>query len=62
MGIIEEYMMPDHINLLVSVPSKMSISSFMEYLKEKSAMMIFDRYSNLKYKFGNRHFGQKDIM
>ncbi|MCR1139369.1 transposase [Clostridium botulinum] len=55
-------MMPDHINLLVSVPSKMSISSFMEYLKEKSAMMIFDRYSNLKYKFGNRHFGQKDIM
>lgn len=34
----------------------MSISSFMGYLKGKSAMMIFDRHSNLKYKFGNRHF------
>jgi putative transposase len=28
----------------------------MGYLKGKSAMMIFDRHSNLKYKFGNRHF------
>ena len=49
-------MMPDHIQLLVSIPPKMSISSFMGYLKGKSAMMIFDRHSNLKYKFGNRNF------
>lgn len=28
----------------------------MGYLKGKSAMMIFDRHSNLKYKFGNRNF------
>ena len=54
--IIEGHMMPDHIHLLVSIPPKMSISSFMGYLKGKSAMMIFDRHSNLKYKFGNRHF------
>ena len=46
----------DHIHLLVSIPPKMSVSSFMGYLKGKSAMMIFDRHSNLKYKFGNRHF------
>ena len=26
------------------------------YLKGKSALMIFDRHANLKYKFGNRHF------
>ena len=26
------------------------------YLKGKSALMIFDKYANLKYKFGNRHF------
>ncbi len=49
--------MPDHIHLLVSIPPKMSVSSFMGYLKGKSAMMIFDRHANLKYKFGNRHFG-----
>lgn len=34
----------------------MSVSSFMGYLKGKSALMIFDKHANLKYKFGNRHF------
>lgn len=54
--ILEKHMMPDHIQLLVSIPRKTSIASFMGCLKEKSAMMIFDRHSNFKYKFGNRHF------
>ena len=49
-------MMPDHIRLLLSIPPKYSVSQVMGYLKGKSAMMIFDRHSNLKYKFGNRHF------
>ena len=35
---------------------KYSISQIMGYLKGKSAMMIFERHANLKYKFGNRHF------
>ena len=42
--------------MLVSIPPKMSVSSFMGYLKGKSALMIFDRFANLKYKYGNRHF------
>lgn len=25
-------------------------------------VVIFDKHANLKYKFGNRHLGQKDIM
>ena len=28
----------------------------MGYLKGKSTMIIFERFSNLKYKYGNRHF------
>ena len=32
------------------------LSSFMGYLKGKSALMMFDKHANLKYKFGNRHF------
>lgn len=48
--------MPDHIHTLVKIPSKMSISNFMGYLKGKSAMMIFARYGNLKYKFENNNF------
>ena len=54
--IIEGSMMPDHVHLLVSIPPKISVSSFMGYLKGKSAMMIFERHANLKYKYGNRHF------
>ena len=54
--IIEGHLMPDHVHLLLSIPPKMSVSSFMGYLKGKSALMIFDRHGNLKYKFGNRHF------
>ena len=54
--IIEGHLMPDHVHMLVSIPPKMSVSSFMGYLKGKSALMIFDKHANLKYKFGNRHF------
>lgn len=36
--------------------TKTSVSSFMGYLKGKSALMMFDKHANLKYKFGNRHF------
>ena len=48
--------MSDHVHILVSIPPKMSVSSFMGYVKGKSALMMFDRHANLKYKFGNRHF------
>ncbi|MGO2723355.1 MAG: IS200/IS605 family transposase [Lactobacillus sp.] len=54
--IIEGHMMPDHVHLLLSIPPKISVSSFMGYLKGKSALMMFDQHANLKYKFGNRHF------
>ena len=54
--IIDGHMMPDHLHLLLSIPPKQSVSSFMGYLKGKSALMIFDKHANLKYKFGNRHF------
>lgn len=54
--IIEAELCPDHIHMLVSIPPKLSISSFVGYLKGKSSLMIFDRHANLKYKYGNRHF------
>ena len=54
--IIEGHLMPDHVHMLVSIPPKLSVSAFMGYLKGKSALMMFDRHANLKYKFGNRHF------
>ena len=54
--IIEAEACTDHIHMLVSIPPYLSISQFMGYIKSKSALMIFDRHANLKYKYGNRHF------
>ena len=42
--------------MLVTIPPKISVSKFMGILKGKSSLMIFDRFANLKYKYGNRHF------
>lgn len=42
--------------MLVSIPPKMSVSRFMGILKGKSSLMIFEKFGNLKYKYGNRHF------
>ena len=57
--IIEANACPDHIHMLISIPPKYSVSQIMGYLKGKGSLMIFDRYANLKYKYGNRHFGAR---
>ena len=54
--LIEAQACPDHIHMLVCIPPKMSVSKFMGILKGKSSLMIFDRFTQLKYKYGNRHF------
>ena len=54
--IVEANACPDHIQMLVKIPPKISVSDFMGYLKGKSSLMIFDQHANLKYKYGNRHF------
>ncbi|QEK11553.1 IS200/IS605 family transposase [Crassaminicella thermophila] len=54
--IIEANACVDHIHMLVSIPPKMSVSGFVGYLKGKSSLMIFEKFANLKYRYGNRHF------
>lgn len=58
-AIIETHSMSDHIHILVKIPPKMSVSNFMGYLKGKSSLMIFERFANLKYNFGNNVFWTK---
>ena len=41
----------DHIHLCVCIPPKMSISSFMGYLKGKSTLMIYDRHPEMQSKW-----------
>ena len=54
--LIEGELCKDHVHLLVSIPPHISVSEFVGYLKGKSSLMIFDRYANLKYRYGNRKF------
>lgn len=54
--IIEAQACPDHIHMLVAIPPKLRVSEFMGYLKGKSALMIFDRFAYMKYRYGNRQF------
>ena len=46
----------DHIHMYVAIAPKLSVSEFMSYLKEKSALMIFDRNPEYHAKWGDRHF------
>ena len=55
-AIVEAEVCPDHIHMLVEIPPKMSVSSFVGFLKGKSILIIFERHANLKYKYGNRQF------
>ena len=54
--ILEAEACPDHIHMLVTIPPKYSVAQIVGYLKGKSSLMIFEKYANMKYKYGNRHF------
>ena len=54
--IVEAELCPDHVHMLISIPPKYSVSQIMGYLKGKSSLMIFDKFAQMKYKYGNRHF------
>ena len=54
--ILEAEACADHIHMLENIPPKLSVSDFMGYLKGKNSLMIFDRFANLKYRYGNRKF------
>ena len=55
-NIEEAEICPDHIHMLVSIPPKFSVASFMGYLKGKSSLMIYEKWGNVKYRFRNREF------
>ena len=55
-NIIEAECCPDHIHMLLEIPSKMSVSGFMGYLKGKSSLMIYEQFGDLKFRYRNREF------
>ena len=55
-NIIEAEVCPDHIHMLLEIPPKISVSSFMGFLKGKSSLMIYERYGQMKFKYRKREF------
>ena len=45
--IVEAGVCLDHVYMLVEVPPKVAVSSFMGYLKGKSSLMIYEKYPEL---------------
>ena len=54
--ILEEEVCPDHVHTLLEIPPKISVSSFVGYLKGKSSLLVYQKWGNLKYKYRNREF------
>ena len=55
-NLLEAEACPDHIHMLVEIPPKMSVSSFMGFLKGTISLMIYEKWGNAKYKYRNRQF------
>ena len=55
-NLIEGEVCPDHVHILVEIPPKLSVSSFMGFLKGKTSIMIYQKYGNMKFKYRNRNF------
>ena len=54
--VVEGSMCIDHIHMCLSIPPKYSVSTIVGYLKGKSAMIIFEKYSRLKRNFKGHGF------
>ena len=54
--IVEAEVCPDHVHMLLEIPPKYSVSSFVGFLKGKSSLMLYERFPELKYKYRNREF------
>ena len=46
----------DHIHMCLAIPPKYSVSTIVGYVKGKSAMILFEKYSRLKKNFRGHRF------
>ena len=60
--VIEGMARGDHIHMCLSIPPKYSVSAIIGYLKGKSTMILFERYSILRRNFRGHHFLVKRVL
>ena len=54
--IVEAKACVDHIHMCLSIPPKYSVSQIVGYLKGKSAIMVFTRFTKHQQNFRGHHF------
>ena len=59
-NILEAEVCPDHVHMLLEIPPKMSVSSFMGYLKGKSSTMLYEQFGELSTSIAAENSGVKD--
>ena len=54
--VIEGTLCADHVHMCLAIPPKYAVSTIVGYLKGKSAMIMFEKYSRLKRNFKGHSF------
>lgn len=54
--VVEGTLCADHIHMCLAIPPKYSVSTLVGYVKGKSAMIVFEKYSRLKKNFRGHRF------
>ncbi len=54
--VVEGTACADHIHMCLSIPPKYAVSAIVGYLKGKSTMILFEKYSHLRRNFLGHHF------
>ena len=54
--VVEGNACADHLHICLSIPPKFSVSAIVGYLKGKSTMILFERYSRLRRNFRGHSF------
>jgi putative transposase len=54
--VVEGTLCADHIHMCLAIPAKYSVSTRVGYIKGKSAMRLFEKYSRLKKNFRGHRF------
>ena len=53
--VLELNVQPDHIHVVITIPPKYSVSSFMGFVKGKLSLRLFSRYERLGKRYWGRH-------
>jgi putative transposase len=54
--VVEGTLCADHIHMCLAIPPKYSVATIVGYVKGKSAMILFEKYSRLKKNFRGHKF------